>query len=109
MFRQQQNACRSKWRFLQAVGDGGEAGGDVLGMGIVGEADEGDIVGDAEAHLGDGVVGSEGDDVVEGEDGVGPVGAVEKGPDGLGGDVEVDFATGDEGRGGPRGSRAYGE
>ena len=79
------------------VGDGGEAGGDVLGMGIVGEADEGDIVGDAEAHLGDGVVGSEGDDVVEGEDGVGPVGAVEKGPDGLGGDVEVDFATGDEG------------
>ena len=79
------------------VGDGGEAGGDVLGMGIVGEADEGDIVGDAEAHLGDGVVGSEGDDVVEGEDGVGPVGAVEKGTDGLGGDVEVDFATGDEG------------
>ena len=25
MFRQQQNACRSKWRFLQAVDDGGEA------------------------------------------------------------------------------------
>ena len=55
---------------MRLVLDGRELGSDVLGMDIIGEADQGHIIGDSQTQLLDGGEGGEGDDVVEGEDGI---------------------------------------
>ena len=79
------------------VGNSGEAGSHVLGMDVVSETDDGHIVWNAQSHLANGVEGGEGDDVVESQDGIGTVGTLQKGTDGLRGNVEVNLATGNEG------------
>ena len=88
----------------ERLADGGEAGDVVGGGGDVVEADDGDVVGAAEAGVGDGADGTDGGDVVEAEDGGEVAGAGEEVADGgvaeLGGPgvgFEVDAEVGVDG------------
>lgn len=79
------------------VGNGRETGSDKRGMDIVGETDNGNIVGHTQAHLLNGGVGGKGDDVVESENGIGTVGTLQELAHGTAGLVEIDATAGDKG------------